>query len=162
MTAFRDRFLRAATMIGSVLAALLLTPAWSGFGSAHATCLAMASAPPPFIKASFSRQTAVAPYHLGITFVGHASFMIESAQGVRALTDYNGYVEPAIPPDVVTMNNSHDSHYTDFIGKGIKHVLRGWDPKGGIARHNLLIKDLRIRNVPTNLDDFNEIGRAHV
>ena len=68
---------------------------------------------------------------LGITFVGHASFVIESAQGVRVLTDYNGYVEPALPPEVVTMNNSHDSHYTDFVDKSIRSLLRGWDPKGG-------------------------------
>jgi len=32
-------------------------------------------------------------------------------------------------------------------------VLPGWDPDGGIAKHNLLFRDLRVRNVPTNLFD---------
>ena len=155
MTVFQDHLFGAARTVAGVLVTLLLAPIWSGVEPVHATCLPMASAPPPIIRASFSRQVAVAPYHLGITFVGHASFMIESAEGVRVLTDYNGYVEPPVPPDVVTMNNSHDSHYTEFVDKSIKNVLRGWDPKGGIARHNLLIKDMRIRNVPTNLNDWN-------
>ena len=52
------------------------------------------------------------------------------------------------------MNNSHESYYTDFIADGIKHVLRGWDPKDGVARHNLFIEDMRVRNVPTNLSDI--------
>ena len=155
MTAFRDHVYGTAKSVACVLAVVLLAPLLAGVEAANATCLPMASAPSPLIRASFSRQTAVAPFHMGITFVGHASFLIESAQGVRVLTDYNGYVEPALPPEVVTMNNSHDSHYTDFVDKNIKSVLRGWDPKGGIARHNLLIKDMRIRNVPTNLNEWN-------
>ncbi len=155
MTTTRHHAFDTAKIIASFLVVLLLAPLWTGVEPARATCLPMASAPPPIIRASYSGQTAVAPYHLGITFVGHASFMIESAQGVRVLTDYNGYVESPLPPEVVTMNNSHDSHYTDFVDKSIKNVLRGWDPKGGIARHNLLIKDMRIRNVPTNLSEWN-------
>ncbi len=151
MTRIRDHVFGVA----SALAVLLLAPIWIGAEPARATCLPMASAPTPIIRASFSRQAAVAPHHLAITFVGHASFVIESARGVRALTDYNGYLEPVAPPDVVTMNNSHDTHYTDFVDNSIRHVLRGWDPKGGVARHNLSIKDMRIRNVPTNMSEWN-------
>ena len=33
-------------------------------------------------------------------------------------------------------------------------MLGGWDPKGGVARHNLFIEDMRVRNVPTNLSDI--------
>ena len=155
MTVFQEHLIGSARTVVGVLATLLLAPLWSGVEPAHATCLPMASAPSPIIRASFSRQIAVAPYHLGISFVGHASVMIESAEGVRVLTDYNGYVEPTVPPDVVTINNSHESHYTEFVDKNIKHVLRGWDPKGNVARHNLSIKDLRICNVPTNLREWN-------
>ena len=49
------------------------------------------------------------------------------------------------------MNNAHETHYSDWIEPGIKLVLRGWDPKGGMARHDLVYKDLRIWNVPTNV-----------
>ena len=142
--------------LSNFLAAIIVLATWSICAvPAGATCLPVASAPPLFVPAAYAPRLAVAPHHLSITFVGHASFVIETAGGVRALTDYNGYVEPAAPPDIVTMNNSHDTHYTDFVDKGIKFVLRGWDPKGGIARHNLMIKDMRIRNVPTNLNEWN-------
>ncbi len=52
------------------------------------------------------------------------------------------------------MNNAHDSHYTDFVPDGIKYVMRGWNPDGGMARHNVKLRDLRVRNVPTNLADM--------
>ena len=127
---------------------------WFAMGQAFATCFPIATKPLPIVRASLVQMAAVPAEHIRITYVGHASFMIESAEGVKALTDYNGYLPLDSVPDLVTMNNSHDSHYTDFIGDGIKHVLRGWDPKGGIARHNLFLKDMRIRNVPTNLTDI--------
>ena len=136
----------------SLAAAIFFMFVW--VAQAAATCFPIASQPLPVAKASFGQTAAVPAEHIRITFVGHASFMIESAAGVRALTDYNGYLPLPATPDIVTMNNSHDSHYTDFIAPGIKHVLRGWDPKGGIARHNLFLKDLRVRNVPTNLTDI--------
>lgn len=138
----------------SLFAAILVLSFWIGIGPSWATCFPIASAPLPFLRASIGPTAAVLPEHLKITFVGHASFMIESAEGVRVLTDYNGYLPLPATPDIVTMNNSHDSHYTDFIADGIKHVLRGWDPDGGVARHNLFMEDLRVRNVPTNLTDI--------
>ena len=30
-------------------------------------------------------------------------------------------------------------------------MLRGWDPAGGVAKHNLRFRDIRVRNVATNL-----------
>ena len=35
--------------------------------------------------------------------------------------------------------------------KRIKHVLRGWNPNGGAANHDLTVGDVKIRNVPTNI-----------
>jgi L-ascorbate metabolism protein UlaG (beta-lactamase superfamily) len=89
-----------------------------------------------------------------LTYLGHSSFLIESAQGVRAVTDYNGVDRPPEPPAVVTMNNAHETHYTDLVGPEIEHVLRGWDPDGGIAEHDVTIADLHVRNVPTNVRAF--------
>ncbi len=138
----------------SLFAAILFLAAWLGSSLAFATCFPIASAPFPVVRASFAQISNVPTEHIRITFVGHASFMIESADGIKVLTDYNGYLPLSSTPDIVTMNNSHESHYTDFIADGIKHVLRGWDPDGGIARHNLFLEDLRVRNVPTNLTDI--------
>ena len=92
--------------------------------------------------------------HAKVTFVGHASFEIESPQGVRVITDYTDYARPGRLPHIVTMNNAHDTHFSYQPEPGIKHVLRGWDPAGGIARHNVQLKDTRVRNVPTNLSDW--------
>ncbi|HYZ44940.1 MAG TPA: MBL fold metallo-hydrolase, partial [Xanthobacteraceae bacterium] len=37
----------------------------------------------------------------------------------------------------------------------IKHVLRGWGPSPkGPARHDVQVKDVRVRNVPTNIRDW--------
>ncbi len=138
----------------ALFAAVLGLTVLAGLGPAFATCFPIASQPLPIVRASLAQAAAVPKDHIRITYVGHASFTIESAEGIKVLTDYNGYLPLDTIPDLVTMNNSHDSHYTDFIAEGIKHVLRGWDPEGGIARHNLFIKDLRIRNVPTNLTDI--------
>ncbi|MCS6876695.1 MAG: MBL fold metallo-hydrolase [Geminicoccaceae bacterium] len=84
-----------------------------------------------------------------LTFLGHASFLIETAGGASAVTDYNAYVVPPYPPRIATMNNAHDTHYTDRPDPRIEHVLRGWNPQGGWAEHDLVVADLRVRNVPT-------------
>lgn len=91
---------------------------------------------------------------VAITFLGHASFLIESPQGVRVVTDYNDLIRAPVTPDIVTMNNAHPTHYTDNVEPGVKYVLRGWDPNGGVAAHNLEYRDVRVHNVATNLRDF--------
>jgi len=53
------------------------------------------------------------PNRAVITFVGHASYQIDTPQGVRAITDYNGMNGFGRHPDIVTMNNAHDTHFTD-------------------------------------------------
>jgi len=88
---------------------------------------------------------------VAIGFLGHASFLIESPQGVRIVTDYNDMIRAPVTPDIVTMNNAHPSHYSDNVEPGVKYVLRGWDPAGGIAAHRIEYRDVRVHNVPTNL-----------
>jgi L-ascorbate metabolism protein UlaG (beta-lactamase superfamily) len=90
---------------------------------------------------------------VGLTFLGHASFLIESPDGVSAITDYNGFNGAGLVPDIVTMNHAHSTHYTDRIAPGVKFVLRGWDTGGGIAQHDVKYRDMRVRNVPTNIRD---------
>jgi len=91
---------------------------------------------------------------VGLTFLGHASFLIESPQGARIVTDYNDMIRAPVTPDIVTMNNAHPTHYSDNIEAGVKFVLRGWDPAGGIASHHLDYRDVKIHNVPTNVREF--------
>ena len=95
---------------------------------------------------------------VGLTFLGHASFLIESPQGVKIVTDYNDLIRAPVTPDIVTMNNAHTTHYTDHIEPGVKFVLRGWDPAGGIPSRNLDYRDVKIHNVPTNVREFGSFG----
>lgn len=103
---------------------------------------------------SLIRRVAVKTDELGLTFVGHATFVLETPQGVRVATDYNDYVKPRVELDVVTMNKAHDTHFTNRVDPSIPHVLRGWNPRGGPAAHDLTVKDMRIRNVVTNIRDW--------
>src|SRR5438477_7436054 len=86
-------------------------------------------------------RAALAPTEVDLTFLGHASFLIRSPEGVTAVTDFNGVHRPRFTPDIVTMNNAHSTHYTDHPDEGIKYVLRGWDPAGAMAVHNVTYKD---------------------
>lgn len=94
-----------------------------------------------------------------ITFLGHSSFLIETPEGASAVTDYNGMNVPAFTPDIVSMNNPHSTHYTDTPDPGIRFVLRGWQPDGGLPRHDVRWKDLRTFNVPTNIGESYGGGR---
>lgn len=96
-----------------------------------------------------------------LTFVGHATFLIETPEGASLATDYNGRNVPATTPDLVTMNHFHITHYTDFPDPAIKHVLRGWDPTGGIARVHMKFKDLRVYSVPSNIQYRSGGGVTH-
>ena len=89
-----------------------------------------------------------------ITFLGHARLLIESPAGVRVVTDYNDAIRAPVTPDIVTMNNAHPMHYSEAVEPGVKYVLRGWDPAGGVAEHHLEYRDVRIRNVPTNVREL--------
>ncbi len=95
------------------------------------------------------------PEQVRITYIGHSTFLIESPQLVRIATDYNDYVRPPVVPDIVTMNHAHSTHFTDHPDPAIKYVLRGWGPTPDQpARHDITVKDVRVRNVPTNIRDW--------
>lgn len=125
---------------------------------AEATCQPIARLPKPGIAVASlglaGMRVAALEQVLRLTFLGHASFLIESPEDARAVTDYNGINLPRRPPDVVTMNIAHTSHYTDRPDPAIPHVLRGWGVEGKTTLHNLRVRDLNVRNVPTNIRDF--------
>lgn len=118
-------------------------------------CLAVAHLPVRPLPASLKINTLKAN-EVRITFAGHSTFLIESPGGVKIATDYTGYVGSDALPNVVTMNRAHSSHYTDFPDPRIEHVLRGWNPEGGQANHNVDVGDVYIRNVPTDIRNFSE------
>jgi L-ascorbate metabolism protein UlaG (beta-lactamase superfamily) len=114
----------------------------------------VASAPPRVLPAAFN-LAALAGDQARVTFIGHATFTIESPGGITVATDYNDYVKPRGIPDIVTMNHAHSTHYTDAPDPAIKHVLRGWGPSPEEpARHDLTMGDVRVRNVPTNIRNY--------
>jgi L-ascorbate metabolism protein UlaG (beta-lactamase superfamily) len=95
-----------------------------------------------------------------ITYVGHSTFRIETEQGVVIATDYFGASGEGRPPDVVTMNQAQENHFTDFPDPAISHVLRGWNPGGiGPAKHLLTLRDVTIRNVTTDLRGWGASGK---
>jgi L-ascorbate metabolism protein UlaG (beta-lactamase superfamily) len=110
----------------------------------------IAGRPPAAIPAAF-RLAALKADEVRLTYIGHSTFLIESPQLVRIATDYNGYIVPPVLPDIVTMNHAHDTHYTDNPDPAIKHVLRGWAEDEKPARIDMTYKDVRVRNVPTNI-----------
>ena len=115
--------------------------------------LAAAGCAPIALGAPRAMFAAAAPDTLTITFLGHASFLIETPGGVRAVTDYNGFNVPADPPDIATMNHAHSTHYTDYPDPRIGHVLRGWRDDGQPAQIDLTLRDLHVGNLPTNIRD---------
>jgi L-ascorbate metabolism protein UlaG (beta-lactamase superfamily) len=137
--------------IAALLAALLFAtlPA-----AARASCAGAVAGMRPLVTPAAGFFGAVPEGHVGLTFLGHASFLIETPGGVAIVTDYNGVNRAPITPEVVTMNNAHSTHYTDVVEPGVKLVLRGWDPAGGVAHHDVVYGDVHIRNVPTNVRDF--------
>ncbi|MEZ5931869.1 MAG: MBL fold metallo-hydrolase [Alphaproteobacteria bacterium] len=118
-------------------------------GSSVAQCLPMVQAEPWVIPAALPKEGDVR-----LTYLGHSSFLIESAGGATAVTDYNGVHKAPFAPDIVTMNNAHSTHYADVVEPGVAHVLKGWGEDGSIAVHDLTYKDVHVRNIPTNVRDF--------
>jgi len=123
-------------------------------------CLALSQAPasePRVMKAAVRlAQSTFAtgnlqPAEARLTYIGHSTFLIESAKGVTIATDYNDIFRAPLTPDVVTMNLAHETHHSYVPQPGIKHILRGWNPAGGAAIHDLSHEDVRVRNIPTNI-----------
>ncbi|HEU5017385.1 MAG TPA: MBL fold metallo-hydrolase [Pseudolabrys sp.] len=110
----------------------------------------IASRAPAAIPAAF-HLAALNADEVRLTYIGHSTFLIESPRRVRVATDYNDYVRPPVLPDIVTMNHAHDTHYTDHPDPRIKYVLRGWAENQKPARIDMQFKDVRVRNVPTNI-----------
>jgi L-ascorbate metabolism protein UlaG (beta-lactamase superfamily) len=144
------RFLRAALAMVAMCAAVQAAQA-----AGASRCIALARAPGvQFVSLSL---TAAAAGEVTISFVGHATFRIESSGGTVIATDYAGYAGSGRIPDVVTMNHAHRTHYTDYPDPAIKYVLRGWPVNGVPAQYSLTVGDVFIRNVTTDIRGWNGV-----
>jgi len=156
----RSAGLATAVLAVAVLASIALAPA----AALASQCLAYVQGTPEAMPARFSpvqANNSQGTDTVEITFVGHATFRIRSPGGVVIATDYTGHHGAGRVPDVVTMNHAHSSHYTDVPDPAIEHVLRGWNPQGGQARHDLEVGDVRIRNVPTDIRGWSGTVEKH-
>jgi L-ascorbate metabolism protein UlaG (beta-lactamase superfamily) len=159
------RLLVAFTEISSFAVLIVATPATAQIAQPPAAKPEMRESCPGLIA---SRQPRATPAllrlarnadEIRVNYIGHSTFLIESPQGVRIATDYNDYVKPQALPDIVTMNHAHSTHYTDRPDPRIQHVLRGWGPSPDRpARHDVSVKDVRVRNVPTNIRNWIDGG----
>lgn len=143
---------RAARLAIAVIGAVFAGAA-AAEPSADAACPGFVAARPLLVQ-----PAALAKDEVGLTFIGHATFLIESPGGIRVATDYNDYVRPQAAPDVATMNKAHSTHHSFRPDPAIRHVLRGWNPSGGAARHDVQVGDVRLRNIPTNIRDWSGGG----
>lgn len=140
-----DGFGRIASLAATFVALLCLAPASASAQQEESCPGLVAQRALPIIPAS------LAPDEVQLTYVGHSTFLIETPGGIRIATDYNDYVRPSVVPDIATMNRAHSTHYTNNPDPAIKEVMRGWNPAGGPARHDLKMGDVHVRNVPTNI-----------
>jgi L-ascorbate metabolism protein UlaG (beta-lactamase superfamily) len=135
---------------------LRLAVALLGLGLSYPVAAAEPEACPGLIasRGTLFSQAALSQDEVSLTFVGHATFLIETPEGVRIATDYSDGTRPPVTPDVATMNKAHSTHFSIRPDPGIKHVLKGWNPAGGPAYHDLTVQDVRIRNVSTNIRSY--------
>jgi len=151
------RFAVTALVCGafSAVASAQESPAPPSLPPMQENCPGLVAADRPPVTTAALRLAALNEDQVRLTFIGHATFLIESPQLVRIATDYNDYVKPMVTPDIATMNHAHDTHYSDHPDPAIKHVLRGWgESPDQPAIWDLKYRDVRVRNVPTNIRNW--------
>ena len=139
----------------ATLCFLMLTPALASAQEAPPSkCTAIAQALPKVTYANFTLAAGAGEGEVVITYAGHSTYLIDTPAGVRIATDFSGVYGGNPPPRVATMNKAHRTHFTDTPDPAIEYVLRGWNPDGGPARHAVVVDDVYIRNVTTDIRDW--------
>jgi len=151
MARIRSAYLGWAALLGSLCGAILLAPAMAVAAGCQPN---IAMTPQRLLQPVGFTLADMQPQAVDLTYIGHASVLIKSAQGVSIVTDLNDYFPPPYPPNIATMNHFHDTHYTDHPDPRIPNVLRGWDTGNGPAHWDLTLKDVRVRNIPTNVRNW--------
>jgi L-ascorbate metabolism protein UlaG (beta-lactamase superfamily) len=136
--------------VGLAILGSLSVPAAALDASNRSECLAMSEAVPRATPVDLRRLAATAE-EVTITYAGHSTYYIDTPGGIRIATDFSGAYTTGRPPDVVTMNRAHSTHYTLFPDPRIAHVLPGWGENGKPAQIAEHIGDVFIRNVTTDI-----------
>jgi len=141
--------------IAIVLVQVLVAGTYAGRAEAvtASRCVGLVDKSPLFRHAAY-RPIALSENEVRITYVTHSTFRIESQGGITIATDYAGFAGRGVVPTIITMNHAHETHYTDFPDPKISHVLKGWNPEGGPARHDLRVGDVYVRNVSTDIRNW--------
>lgn len=117
-------------------------------------CIAIADAAPGLQYLHKAAWTEPVPeFSVRLHYISHASFLLQTAGGLTAVTDYTGFIgNTALIPDVVTMNHAHTTHWTPNPDPAIPHVLRGWGEEFGAGiDHYLDLGEMVVRNVSTDI-----------
>lgn len=135
------------------LASLLPVAAMAQSDRRPSHCIAIAQSAPGLEYIHKAAWTDPVPtYQLRISYIAHASFLLQTPGGLNAITDFNGfYGTTQMIPDVVTMNHAHDTHWTAFPDPAIPNVLEGWGPYGEGIDHHLDLGEMLVRNVSTDI-----------
>ena len=144
------RFGRRLLAALALLPLLPLAPAYADGACSDV----VARTKPLLVPAAFRPTLAAEEAQVGLSFLGHASFLIESPGGVAIVTDYNGFIKPRLHPRyrddeprpfhaLHRFPRARDQVGAARLGSG-----------GGVPHHDLPFGDVHIRNVPTNIRDF--------
>ncbi|WP_422050419.1 MBL fold metallo-hydrolase [Shimia sp.] len=121
-------------------------------------CIALAEAPGITYLHKASFLDPVAEHAVRISYISHASFLIQSHDGIDVVTDYTGFLGATdFVPDVVTMNHAHSTHWTANPDPAIPHVLPGWGDYGLGIEHHLDLGSMLVRNVSTDIRSYGGI-----
>ncbi len=139
-------------LLSLTFAALALPAAAQDRRPSH--CFAIAESIPgaAFVqKASWNTQTDD-EFTVRISYIDHSMYLLQTYGGLDVVTDYNGFIGAVgLVPDVVTMNNAHETHWTAFPHPDIDHVLEGWWQNGEPAEYYLDLGEMLIRNATTDI-----------
>ncbi|WGH79891.1 MBL fold metallo-hydrolase [Jannaschia ovalis] len=135
------------------LGMLLALPAAAQQDRRPSHCIAIAQAPGlEYVQKASYGAPLPDDYTVRLNYIDHAMFLLETPGGLRAVTDYVGFIGAAAAPDVVTMNRAHISHWTPDPDPAIDHVLPGWsDTVGEPAGHHLDLGEMLVRSVSTDI-----------
>ena len=139
-------------MIRLLFVLLLLAPSLAQAQDRRPShCIAVAEAIPGVKVWKASWQAPLDPFEVRINYIDHATFLVQTPGGLSAATDYTGFLGIVdLVPDVVTMNNGHETHWTSIPDPAIPHVLEGWPDAEGPREHYVDLGEMLVRNVPTD------------
>jgi L-ascorbate metabolism protein UlaG (beta-lactamase superfamily) len=143
-----------------IAAAILLAMPAAAQDRRPSHCIAIAEAPGLRYLHHASYGAPLDEFTVRLNFVDHAMFLLETRGGLRAVTDYNGFIGDVPPPDIVTMNRAHSTHWTPNPDPAIPHVLPGWSERvGEPADHWLDLGEMLVRTVSTDIRSSAGSGR---